>query len=113
MLRMSKVGVWAALIVMMGCGQKAEAPRDKIATPVRVRIVEERTQLAGARYSGSVEPGTRVDLSFKVGGYVRDIAKSKDDKKIQEGDWVTKGTVLAVVRESDYDQHVSAANAGL
>ena len=40
-------------------------------TPVRVRQVEEQSQLAGARYSGTVEPGTRVDLAFEVGGYIR------------------------------------------
>ncbi|MBX3187430.1 MAG: efflux RND transporter periplasmic adaptor subunit [Labilithrix sp.] len=101
----------------MSCGQKGEdASREKIVTPVRVRHVEERSQLAGARYSGNVEPGTRVDLAFKVGGYIRDLAQVKSGAtahKVQEGDWVTKGTVLAVVRESDYEQRVGAANAAL
>lgn len=81
-------------------------------TPVRVRQVEE--QLAGARYSGTVEPGTRVDLAFKVGGYVRDLGQvtaGGAPRKVQEGDFVKKGTVLAVVRESDYQQHVGAASA--
>jgi len=99
-----------------GCGAKGEAARDKIVTPVRVRSVEERGQLAGARYSGTVEPGTRVDLAFKVGGYVRELAQVKSGggtRKVQEGDFVTKGTILAVVRESDYEQQVGAANASV
>jgi len=100
-----------------GCGPKGDAAsRERIVTPVRVRQVEQRSQLAGARYSGNVEPGTRVDLAFKVGGYVRDLHQVKDGastRKVQEGDFVTKGTVLAVVRESDYEQRVSAAQAGL
>lgn len=103
------------LLGLVGCGgQKADAPPDKSPTPVRVRVVEGRTRLAGAKYSGNVEPGTRVDLAFKVGGYVRDIATTKqggETRKIQEGDFVTKGTVLAVIRESDYEMRVSAANA--
>lgn len=111
------------LVVAGGCGPKGEAAAEKIATPVRVRTVEQRAQLAGARYSGSVEPGTRVDLAFKVGGYVRDLAQTKapaasrdqggETRKVQEGDWVTKGTLLAVVRENDYEMRVSAAQAGL
>src|SRR4051812_8675301 len=109
---------WAAtLLLCVGCGHKAEGPADKAPTPVRIRTVEGRTRLAGARYSGNVEPGTRVDLAFKVGGYVRELAQVKgggkgEPRKVQEGDFVTKGTVLAVVRESDYEQRVSAANAG-
>jgi RND family efflux transporter MFP subunit len=100
----------------LGCGPKGEAAQEKIVTPVRVRTVEQRSQLAGARYSGTVEPGTRVDLAFKVGGYVRDLAQTKsgnETHKVQEGDWVTKGTVLAVVRENDYEMRVSAAQAGV
>jgi multidrug efflux system membrane fusion protein len=89
------------------CGAKGGAAREKVVTPVRMRTVEEQSQLAGARYSGNTEPGTRVDLAFKVGGYVREIASAKghgnETRKLQEGDWVKKGTVLAVVRESDYE----------
>jgi RND family efflux transporter MFP subunit len=104
--------------VLAACGGRGEAAQEKNVTPVRVRTVEQRSQLAGARYSGSVEPGTRVDLAFKVGGYVRDLAHTKsgngnEARKVQEGDWVTKGTVLAVVRENDYEMRVSAAQAGL
>lgn len=101
-------------IALVACGAKGEGSKGKILTPVRVRTVEEQGQLAGARYSGNVEPGTRVDLAFKVGGYVRELAQVKNGattRKVQEGDWVTKGTVLAIVRESDYEQRVAAATA--
>ena len=105
-------------LAVAACGAKSDdAAHDKIITPVRIRQVEEQSQLAGARYSGTVEPGTRVDLAFKVGGYVRDLAMLKvgaaPPRKVQEGDFVTKGTVLAVVRESDYEQQVGAASASL
>lgn len=111
------VVLWLVAACVAACGQKADAPPDKSPTPVRVRVVEGRTRLAGARYSGNVEPGTRVDLAFKVGGYVRELATVKPPgnepaRKVQEGDFVTKGTVLAVVRESDYEMRVSAATAG-
>lgn len=106
-----------ALAALAACGRSGGAAQERVPVPVRVRKVEPVTELAGARYSGNVEPGTRVDLAFKVGGYVREIAVTKgpggEARKVQEGDWVQKGTVLAVVRESDYEMHVSGANAAL
>jgi multidrug efflux system membrane fusion protein len=107
---------WLAPVALAACASKSEAPREKLVIPVRVRTVEERSQLAGARYSGSVEPRTRVDLAFKVGGYVRELAQVRAGnatRAIQEGDFVSKGTVLAVVRETDYEQKIGAAQAGL
>lgn len=104
------------VVVAAACGGRGEAPPEKIVTPVRTRVVEERSQLAGARYSGTVEPGTRVDLAFKVGGYIRELAQIKAEggqRKVQEGDWVKAGTVLAVVRESDYETQVAAGQAAL
>jgi multidrug efflux pump subunit AcrA (membrane-fusion protein) len=111
-----EVGVCVCIaIAAVGCGGK-KAARGKIVTPVRVRQVEERTQLAGTRYSGTVGPATRVDLAFKVGGYVREIAQltvGGETRNVQEGDHVNKGQVLAVIREGDYQQRVTAAQAGL
>jgi multidrug efflux system membrane fusion protein len=107
---------FVVVFTTVACAPKRNEPREKIVTPVRVRLVEQRTELAGARYSGTVEPGTRVDVAFKVGGYVRELCQIKSGgttRKIQEGDFVTKGTVLAVVRESEYVQHVGAGEAGL
>jgi RND family efflux transporter MFP subunit len=117
MRRSGTVSIGLALAcAALGCQSKAEPPRAKIITPVRVRMVEERDQLSQARYSGTLEPRTRVDLAFKVGGYVRELALIKtggETRKIQEGDFVNRGSVLAVVRESDYQQKVAAAQAGL
>lgn len=101
---------------LVSCATASEPTRPKIPTPVRVRVVEESAQAVGAHYSGTLEPATRVDLAFKVGGYVQQIAQVKSGdqlRKVQEGDFVAKGTVLAVVRENDYQQKVDAANAGL
>src|SRR5262245_6226884 len=110
--------VLAALVLasFVACSQQKDPP-PKAATPVRVRVVEQRAPQTGARYSGNIEPATRVDLAFKVGGYVRDLATAKGadnkERKVQEGDWVKAGTVLAHVRENDYEQRIGAANAAL
>jgi multidrug efflux system membrane fusion protein len=58
-----------------------------------------------------------VDLSFKVGGYVRDVAELKlpggGKRRLQEGDWVKKGDVLTAVKQDDYASRVAAAQASV
>jgi len=89
-----------------------EATKGKAPTPVRVRTVAETTNRGATRYSGIIQPAARVDLAFKVGGYVREVAEAKGrGRKLQEGDFVTKGTVLAVVETSDYRERTSALRA--
>ncbi|HKA90464.1 MAG TPA: efflux RND transporter periplasmic adaptor subunit [Haliangiales bacterium] len=85
--------------------------------PVLVRAVQDPSDARGARYSGTIEPATRVDVAFKVGGYVRELlqVKGQDGKprKIQEGDVVSAGAALAVVRQNEYQERVAGANAQL
>jgi multidrug efflux system membrane fusion protein len=109
-------GALPLLVVLAACGTQASSPPDRAPTPVRVRQAQVQTSAASAgRYSGTVEPFTRVDLAFKVAGYVRSLAQGAgpDGAKhtLQEGDFVSKGTVLAVVRESDYQARVDLARA--
>ena len=110
-------GVCCALVWgLVACAAPKEAARPKVVTPVRVRVVEQSVQAEGAHYSGTLEPATRVDLAFKVSGYVQELAQVKAGdqlRKVQEGDFISKGTVLAVVRENDYQQRVDAAKAGM
>src|SRR5678810_484153 len=79
---------------------------DKPAVPVKVAAVELNSAGSGARYSATIIPRTEVELAFKVGGYVDALRKVRgvDGKMrdIQEGDRISMGTVLARVRQSDY-----------
>ncbi len=90
---------------------------EKPLTSVKVQPLERQQAQAASRYSASVEPFAKVDLAFKVGGYLRDIAQAKgvdgQMRTIQEGDSVSKGAVLANVREGDYLQRVAGAKAVL
>src|SRR6185503_21126185 len=78
----------------------------KPAAPVRVTAVELNTASSEARYSATIIPRTEVQLAFNVGGYVDALRKVRgvDGKlrDIQEGDLINVGTVLARVRQSDY-----------
>ncbi|HEU4714933.1 MAG TPA: efflux RND transporter periplasmic adaptor subunit [Pyrinomonadaceae bacterium] len=74
--------------------------------PVKVAAVELNAASTEARYSATIIPRTQVELAFKVGGYVDALRKvSGVDGKmrdIQEGDHISTGSVLARVRQSDY-----------
>jgi RND family efflux transporter MFP subunit len=113
----------AVLIVLMclshlsaGCRQNtavaAAAP-----TPVGVSAIGTRDVGNRTPYSAGIVPYSQVDLAFKSGGYVESIHRvvGADGRvrHIQEGDWVSRGTVLARVRESDYVASVNVAKAQL
>jgi len=67
-------------------------------------------------YSGNIEPLTRVDVLFRLGGYVEEILPVEADGRtrlVQEGDLITKGTVLAKLRQNDYTLKVDEAKSQL
>src|SRR4051794_40470516 len=98
----------AALLVGCGAGHGATA---KTPTAVRVRSVERAAASAATRYSATINPASRVDVAFKVGGYVQRLgsAKGVDGKPrlLQEGDHVSAGQTLAEVRVGDYEQKLA------
>jgi RND family efflux transporter MFP subunit len=100
---------------LVGCGQPAKSA-EKQPIPVKVQKVEARAGAGIARYSGSLEPNRKVDMAFRVGGYVEalgEVAGETGKRAIDKGDFVTKGTVLARVRSSDYVQKLKTAEAQL
>lgn len=69
------------------------------------------------RYSASIDAATRVDLAFKVGGYVDRITKVKGSdgkpRLIQEGDPVAQNAELASLRKADFTNRLAEAQAAL
>jgi multidrug efflux system membrane fusion protein len=112
-----------ALVAAFG-GCRHEEAYVKPPTPVRVEPVTAQPAGAGIRYAATLEPNLKVDLAFKVPGYVGAIAEvtGADGRKraIQDGDRVTRGMLLATVRQEDVDTKLeqarsreAEANAGL
>jgi RND family efflux transporter MFP subunit len=93
-----------------GCAQSE--PYEKPLTPVRVQAVAHSAAADGVRYSASVEPNTRVDLAFKAGGYIQSLATT-GGRKIQDGDRVSRGMVLARIHTTDYAEKVKQARSQL
>lgn len=102
--------VLAALAVTASCAEPQ--PYQKPPTPVRVQAVGGSSTGTDSRYSASVEPHTRVDLAFKAGGYIQELAQV-GGRTIQDGDRVTRGMVLARVRPGDYEEKVKQARSQL
>ncbi|NTX67129.1 efflux RND transporter periplasmic adaptor subunit [Myxococcus sp. CA051A] len=102
---------WALLGLACGRSQPPPAPP----TAVRIATVGRAGTTANARFSAEIQPATRVDLAFKVGGYVESIAKVRDvdgrPRILQEGDNVREGTELAALRKTDYSQKLTEARA--
>ena len=105
--------ILASLCLMSGCS-KAET-KEKPPKPVRVRAVEKRSTGNGVHYSASIRPNSQVEMAFKVGGYVEAITQVRDAaggwRYLQAGDVVSKGTVLARLRQSDYAVKVNQASS--
>ena len=102
--------VVAAAAVASGCAK--QEGYQKPLTPVRVQAVARSAATSGVRYSASVEPNTRVDLAFKAGGYIQQLAEI-GGRTIQDGDRVTRGMVLARIRLADYEEKVKQARSQL
>jgi RND family efflux transporter MFP subunit len=106
-------GLVAALLSPVGCRHETKA--EKAPVPVRTELVAAAGSAAGVRYSANVQPNEQVSLAFKSSGYVREIRKVKSSdgrsRNLQAGDTVSRGTVLARVREEDYVEKVNQARA--
>ena len=108
--RLKAVAVSAVVLLAAVLSVAMLRPRarhaEKPAVPVKVAAVELNTANSEARYSASIIPRTEVQLAFNVGGYVDALRQFRgvDGKMrdVQEGDPISVGTVLARVRQSDY-----------
>jgi multidrug efflux system membrane fusion protein len=86
-------------------------------TPVRMAEVQSIDTGTSNTYSANIQPYQQVDLAFKSNGYLASLKQVKDAtgkvRNIDLGDWVTAGTVLAVVQQDDYKDRLQQANAQL
>jgi multidrug efflux system membrane fusion protein len=100
-------------LTAVGC----HSPPSRAPTPITVKVatLSPTASQPALRYSAQIEPFTKVDLAFRVGGYVESIAAvpGVDGKPrlIQSGDRVRSGQELAHIRMSDYAQKVAQAKA--
>ncbi|MHC9540694.1 MAG: efflux RND transporter periplasmic adaptor subunit [Vulcanimicrobiota bacterium] len=104
-----------SILCLTGCGNKEQSPTRQPAL-VAVKTVEKA--MSGGKadaYSASVEPYSKVQLSFRGRGYVTYIhrvrEKDGDIHFADPGDTITAGTVLATLRTQDFKNQVQGAES--
>lgn len=109
-----------ALIALYSISQIActhAVSEERTFTPVRTAQVQPISTGSETKYSANIVPNAQVDLAFKSGGYVESLRQVKGDggrmRSVDIGDWVSKGTILAVVRQKDYTDQREQASAQL
>lgn len=114
-----KIFDYAALSLMMlglvACEQaKSTTP---VPTPVRTATAESIRSGNAVKYSATIVPYSQVDLSFKSNGYVERILQvngsDNQRRNVDQGDFVKRGTVLALVQQQDYVDKLEQAKAQL
>lgn len=114
-MRTSHIAPVVALVLVCGACRKAET-QTKVLTAVKAAPVEAVAVSGETRYSANVVPDTSVNVAFRVGGYITGLHQVRGtggDRALQEGDFVPRGTVLAVVRQDDYRVKVELAKSTL
>ncbi len=112
----SRIQACGALLLaagLAGCNHEANAAT-RTSVPVRVETADKRPDSAATRYAGSLEPFARVDVAFRVSGYVEELGQidtPNGRRALDKGDFVKKGAFLARIRTSDYQERVATANA--
>src|SRR5215471_606371 len=97
--------------LLSGCTEGRTADLKPL-IPVKVQPVERLSVNNGVRYSATIRPSTQLDLAFKNGGFV-DSIDSVSGRLVEQGDEVSKGTVLARIRLADFEHRLDQANAQL
>ena len=107
----------ASFLTVIVAACKQEKTATSIPLPVRAAVVQLISQEASTKYSANIVPYAQVDLSFKSNGYVEHLHQVKNPsggtRNVDQGDWIPKGTALAVVSQQDYIDKVQQAQAQL
>src|SRR5262245_60767271 len=105
-----------ALAAATAAGCTKAAAREAVpAQPVKAAEVTTAAAPTGVRYSATIEPAQQVTLSFKASGYVDTVLQRSTPggglHTAQQGDHVSRGLVLARVREAEYRERVNQGRA--
>jgi RND family efflux transporter MFP subunit len=115
--RAARPARWAVAVITLAAACTKPTPAPPRGVPVKVMPVARTAAGAGTRFSAQIVPATRVDVAFKLGGYVEAIAQVKGVdgrlRNLQEGDVVAAGAALASIRKTEAQQKVAEARAAV
>jgi multidrug efflux system membrane fusion protein len=108
--------VWAPALTLVALAACSHAPPPAASLQtVRGGVVSLMTPEVAERYSVTIQPLREVELAFKSPGIVDHLldvtGADGRTRGVQAGDLVPADAELARVRPTDYDQHVTQADA--
>lgn len=80
--------------------------KTKTATPAKFAIVQRETLTVAVKEVGTIEPFVKVDVKSKVAGRVMALY-------VQEGDFVRKGQIVAIIDPTELERQVNQVKAEL
>ena len=100
---------------LAGCGGGEVPPADPV--PVTVAQVGSAGGAGEARYGGAIKADASVDVAFRMSGVVDRVTQVRGAdgrmRTLQDGDPVHKGDVLARLRQDEFRDQVTDAEASL
>jgi RND family efflux transporter MFP subunit len=109
--------VAALLAASAACGDD-DPPPPTLPVPVTViRVGDGGGAMSETRYSGSINADASVDVAFRVSGVVEEITQVRGAdgrlRNLQDGDPVRRGAPLARLRQVEFRDQLSDADASL
>lgn len=98
--------------ILLSACHRQEPKIEATVVPVRVKPVEIFQPANEKRYSATIAPGRQVSVGFRVSGIIADIHRGRG-RGLEPGDVVAGGTILARLRQEDYQNSVAQAQSQL
>ncbi|KWV43699.1 hemolysin secretion protein D [Rhizobium altiplani] len=96
----------AVALAVSGCSDEKKAERKEVVRPVKVVEIAEAGDTRALDYSGAVKARVEMNLGFRVAGKIT-------DRRVNIGDRVKPGDLLAQIDPTDYQLAVKTAEANL
>jgi multidrug efflux system membrane fusion protein len=102
-------------LAMAGCHSSKKMEQAPQAVEVRRMESQAGTAAGGLRFSAVVSADAEAPLSFRIPGYIVSLKQVRGQggrmRDIAEGDRITRGTILARIRSSEYQDKVRQASS--
>ncbi|WP_025658841.1 efflux RND transporter periplasmic adaptor subunit [Rhizobium sp. IBUN] len=96
----------AVALAVSGCSDEKKAETKEVVRPVKVVEIAEAGDTRALDYSGAVKARVEMNLGFRVAGKIT-------DRRVNIGDRVKPGDLLAQIDPTDYQLAVKTAEANL
>jgi len=96
----------AVALAVSGCSDEKKAETKEVIRPVKVVEIAEAGDTRALDYSGAVKARVEMNLGFRVAGKIT-------DRRVNIGDRVKPGDLLAQIDPTDYQLAVKTAEANL